>query len=316
MRQSKLTTSHRPLARPPPAARRPLPALAFTASPCRRHCCSCCCFHCCCCCCCSSRCCSSCCSFSDNPSCCNHKPHSLAQTHTLARNTYSHTLIPTHSSTTTLSDVPRTHTTNTNPPSQSTHHMSHSPSKHSSDIYLRAAAEPKIVMAESHTSRNVESPLAQPVVDSTTGVDASKTTQDTPAVSGDTLANLEASSTASSNSKPDATTATATSTAGVRWGGPGGVCNADGSLRKQTSTSTATPTDAGSDVDRSGNASPSKTDRKTTMSKKPSFKPVSLNKQFLKDSPAAATATPASSSTSTLQPKRMCVPSIYERSKS
>lgn len=44
-----------------------------------------------------------------------------------------------------------------------------------SALAARDSTEPKIVMADSYTSRNVESPLARSVVDlSTTGVDASK----------------------------------------------------------------------------------------------------------------------------------------------
>jgi hypothetical protein len=62
--------------------------------------------------------------------------------------------------------------------------------------------EPKIVMADSHTSRNVESPLARSVVDpSTTGVDASKS-QDTSVATGDS----------SKNSASTVTTLTNTST--------------------------------------------------------------------------------------------------------
>lgn len=182
--------------------------------------------------------------------------------------------------------------------------MSQTPRMQSSDISLRAATEPEIVMADSHTSRNVESPLVRPVVDSTTGVDASKS-QDTPAVPGDTTTNQEASPsatppTATINTKTETTTTTEVSensrgrvsTRRVLMGG-----------WAQSGTTTADP---GSDVDRSGSASPSKLDRKTT-SKKPSFKPVSLNKQFLKDTPAAAAA-PASSSSATLLSKRMGPP--------
>jgi uncharacterized protein GlcG (DUF336 family) len=66
----------------------------------------------------------------------------------------------------------------------------------------RDSTEPKIVMADSHTSRNVESPLARSVVDpSTTGVDASKS-QDTSVATGDS----------STNSAPTITTLTNTST--------------------------------------------------------------------------------------------------------
>lgn len=58
--------------------------------------------------------------------------------------------------------------------------------------------------------------------------------------------------------------------------------------------------EVGSDVDRSGSASPTKSDRKLAT-KKLSFKPVSLNRAFLGDAPAT-TAAPASMS-SALQSK-------------
>lgn len=53
-------------------------------------------------------------------------------------------------------------------------------------------------------------------------------------------------------------------------------------------------------MERLGSVSPTKLDRKVSA-KKPSFKPVSLNKQFLKEPAACTTAT--ASVNSTLQPK-------------
>jgi len=58
--------------------------------------------------------------------------------------------------------------------------------------------------------------------------------------------------------------------------------------------------EAGSDIDRSASASPTKADRKLAT-KKLSFKPVSLNRAFLGDAPPTATA--PTSVGSTLQSK-------------
>jgi hypothetical protein len=175
---------------------------------------------------------------------------------------------------------------------------------HSSDKPLRAATEPKIVMADSHTSRNVESPLVRSVVDlSTTGVDATKS-QDTPAAPGDSTTKTTTTTPAAAADTLTTTSALNTKTepgtpseVGVRMPG----VEKDQALMYGCSQTGTTPVDVGSDIDRSGTASPSKTDRKAP-SKKPSFKPVSVNKQFLKDTPAA-TPPPASPLISTLQPK-------------
>ncbi|KAI5848230.1 hypothetical protein BZA05DRAFT_340181, partial [Tricharina praecox] len=153
--------------------------------------------------------------------------------------------------------------------------------------------EPKIVMADSHTTRNVESPLVWSVVDpSTTGVDASKSTSTSDAP-GDSPSNT----TASPNTNPTTSTTTDSSNPEIRkndgqteTGGGGNLDSKDG----------ARSGEVGSDVDRSGSASPTKSDRKLAT-KKLSFKPVSLNRAFLGDAPAT-TAAPASMS-SALQSK-------------
>lgn len=63
--------------------------------------------------------------------------------------------------------------------------------------------------------------------------------------------------------------------------------------------------DVGSDVDRSGSVSPTKSDRKLAT-KKPSFKPVSLNRAFLGEAPATTTA--PTSTASALQSKGTTAP--------
>jgi hypothetical protein len=64
-------------------------------------------------------------------------------------------------------------------------------------------------------------------------------------------------------------------------------------------------TGEGSDVDRSGSVSPTKSDRKL-VTKKPSFKPVSLNRAFLGEAPATTTA--PTSTVSALQSKGTAAP--------
>ncbi|KAA8908856.1 hypothetical protein FN846DRAFT_776961 [Sphaerosporella brunnea] len=166
----------------------------------------------------------------------------------------------------------------------------------------RDTTEPKIVMADSHTSRNVESPLVRSVVDpSTTGVDASNSTHSAPIItttSTNTSTTLNTENSKNNESAEDAAEAVSSygpcadendRDADIGW--KAGSAEAKDSARS---------VEGGSDIERSGSTSPTKTDRRPVATKKTSFKPVSLNKQFLN---APATTTAPTSLGSALQSK-------------
>ncbi|KAF8248066.1 hypothetical protein K440DRAFT_627605 [Wilcoxina mikolae CBS 423.85] len=158
-------------------------------------------------------------------------------------------------------------------------------------------------MADSYTSRYVQSPLVRSVVTSTTGVNAIQF-DDTPAVAG--------SSNCNSVLSPSENSASTHATVAIRNGDskPESTENNASELermgegfavhRMSENIRTRRCAEIRNDVETLGNESPTKLDRKT-CTKKPSFKPVSLNKQFLKEQLTSTTA-PASTG-STLQPK-------------
>ncbi|KAI5804968.1 hypothetical protein EDC01DRAFT_626872 [Geopyxis carbonaria] len=151
--------------------------------------------------------------------------------------------------------------------------------------------ESRIVMADLRTSGNVESPLVQSVVDfSTTDVDANKSITNS-AVPG---ASKTLSYNALTPANPSITTTTSANTTlsgseleNHRKGN--GETTTNGVEVNSDTKDPARLTDAENDSGRSGSTSPTKIDRKSTA-KKPSFKPVSLNKQFLKDTPTSVSS--------------------------
>lgn len=132
----------------------------------------------------------------------------------------------------------------------------------------------------------MESPLARSVVDlSTTGVDANKSLSTSTTSGGNILI--------TKTSEPTNTIVTTTKSIDKINNSNGSSespesASSDGTRENPETRDRTRHKDIVSDVDRSDSTSPSKIDRKPA-SKKPSFKPVSLNKQFLKDTSATST---------------------------
>ncbi|KAF8531686.1 hypothetical protein BDD12DRAFT_869550 [Trichophaea hybrida] len=158
-------------------------------------------------------------------------------------------------------------------------------------------------MADSYTSRYVQTSLVPTVVASTTGVDAIQF-DDTPAAAGSSNCNsiLSPSKNSAStharvvirndDSKPESIENSASELERME----GGLAVERMNENIRTRRCTEIRNDAGT----LGNESPTKLNRKA-CTKKPSFKPVSLNKQFLKEQLTSTTASVSTSST--LQPK-------------